>query len=158
VQNRGAAKREPVQRSGFDDDRKGRSPKDGSVLASFLDYVDFIPVGIVKLRLLEVDHQFELSAAPPANQQVSCHAKARHEKQPARGVPAAEELPRHRAARLFATLAAASTPSSCVAPAAVTPSLERQQWLERAVEALRERFAEAGYTVPRKRHADRLHF
>jgi hypothetical protein len=33
VQNRGAAKREPVQRSRSDDDRKGRRPKDGSVLA-----------------------------------------------------------------------------------------------------------------------------
>src|SRR5215468_6181401 len=27
----------------------------------------------------------------------------------------------------------------------VTPSLERQQWLERAVEALRTKFADAGY-------------
>ena len=33
---------------------------------------------------------------------------------------------------------------------AITPSLERQQWLERAVEALRERFAGVGYTVPQK--------
>ena len=33
MQNRGAAKGEPVQRSGSGDDRKGRSPKDGSVLA-----------------------------------------------------------------------------------------------------------------------------
>jgi SprT-like family len=32
----------------------------------------------------------------------------------------------------------------------VTPSLERQQWLERAVEALRIRFTDAGYTVPRR--------
>jgi hypothetical protein len=32
----------------------------------------------------------------------------------------------------------------------VTPSLERQQWLERAVEALRTRFADAGYTTPQK--------
>src|SRR5215468_5857944 len=31
-----------------------------------------------------------------------------------------------------------------------TPSLERQQWLEHAVEALRTRFAEVGYTVPEK--------
>jgi hypothetical protein len=30
-----------------------------------------------------------------------------------------------------------------------TPSLKRQQWLEEAVEALRARFAEAGYTVPK---------
>jgi hypothetical protein len=33
---------------------------------------------------------------------------------------------------------------------AVTPSLERQQWLERAVEALRNKFISAGYTVPQK--------
>src|SRR6516164_6728244 len=33
---------------------------------------------------------------------------------------------------------------------AITPSLERQQWLERAVEALRNRFIGAGYTVPQK--------
>src|SRR5262245_55082528 len=33
---------------------------------------------------------------------------------------------------------------------AVTPSLERQQWLERAAEALRGRFADAGYQVPGK--------
>jgi hypothetical protein len=33
---------------------------------------------------------------------------------------------------------------------AATPSLERQQWLELAVEALRARFAEAGYTIPEK--------
>ena len=32
----------------------------------------------------------------------------------------------------------------------VTPSLERQQWLERAVEALRMKFAGAGYTIPQK--------
>jgi hypothetical protein len=32
----------------------------------------------------------------------------------------------------------------------VTPSLERQQWLERAVEAMRNRFIGAGYTVPQK--------
>jgi hypothetical protein len=32
----------------------------------------------------------------------------------------------------------------------ITPSLERQQWLERAVEALRQRFAECGYAVPEK--------
>jgi hypothetical protein len=32
----------------------------------------------------------------------------------------------------------------------VTPSLERQQWLELAVEALREKFASAGYSVPEK--------
>jgi hypothetical protein len=31
-----------------------------------------------------------------------------------------------------------------------TPSLERQQWLEAVVEALRTKFAEAGYTVPEK--------
>lgn len=31
---------------------------------------------------------------------------------------------------------------------AATPSLERQQWLELAVEALRTKFAAAGYTVP----------
>jgi SprT-like family protein len=31
-----------------------------------------------------------------------------------------------------------------------TPSLERQQWLERAVEALRNKFIGAGYTVPQK--------
>jgi hypothetical protein len=34
--------------------------------------------------------------------------------------------------------------------AAVTPSLERQQWLEQAVEALRAKFAGAGYTIPEK--------
>jgi hypothetical protein len=34
--------------------------------------------------------------------------------------------------------------------ASVTPSLERQQWLERAVEAMRNRFIGAGYTVPQK--------
>src|SRR6516164_5773919 len=34
--------------------------------------------------------------------------------------------------------------------AGVTPSLERQQWLERAVEAMRNRFIGAGYTVPQK--------
>jgi hypothetical protein len=33
---------------------------------------------------------------------------------------------------------------------AVTPSLERQQWLEHAVEALRAKFEEAGYTIPQK--------
>src|SRR5215471_9917303 len=33
---------------------------------------------------------------------------------------------------------------------AVTPSLERQQWLEHAVEALRTRFADVGYTIPQK--------
>jgi hypothetical protein len=32
----------------------------------------------------------------------------------------------------------------------VTPSLERQQWLEHAVEALRARFTDAGYIVPGK--------
>jgi hypothetical protein len=32
---------------------------------------------------------------------------------------------------------------------AITPSLKRQQWLEQAVEALRARFAEAGYAVPK---------
>jgi hypothetical protein len=32
----------------------------------------------------------------------------------------------------------------------VTPSLERQQWLELAVEALRFRFASVGYSVPEK--------
>src|SRR5262249_2474254 len=32
----------------------------------------------------------------------------------------------------------------------ITPSLERQQWLEATVEALRAKFAEAGYTVPEK--------
>jgi hypothetical protein len=31
-----------------------------------------------------------------------------------------------------------------------TPSLERQQWLELAVEALRVRFADAGYAIPEK--------
>src|SRR5262249_24776285 len=31
-----------------------------------------------------------------------------------------------------------------------TPSLERQQWLELAVEALRAKFADAGYTVPQE--------
>jgi hypothetical protein len=36
------------------------------------------------------------------------------------------------------------------ATANVTPSLERQQWLERAVEALRNRFIGVGYTVPQK--------
>src|SRR5262245_57856890 len=35
-------------------------------------------------------------------------------------------------------------------PTAVTPSLERQQWLEYAVEALRGRFREAWYTIPQK--------
>ena len=33
---------------------------------------------------------------------------------------------------------------------AATPSLRRQEWLEAGVEALRARFAEAGYTVPEK--------
>ena len=33
---------------------------------------------------------------------------------------------------------------------AVTPSLERQQWLEHPVEALRTRFADVGYTIPQK--------
>jgi hypothetical protein len=32
----------------------------------------------------------------------------------------------------------------------VTPSLERQQWLELAVEALRLKFATAGYSIPQK--------
>jgi hypothetical protein len=32
----------------------------------------------------------------------------------------------------------------------VTPSLERQQWLEASVEALRTKFAEAGYSIPEK--------
>jgi hypothetical protein len=32
----------------------------------------------------------------------------------------------------------------------VTPSLERQHWVEHAVEALRAKFAAAGYTVPRE--------
>jgi hypothetical protein len=32
----------------------------------------------------------------------------------------------------------------------VTPSLERQHWLERAVEAMRNKFIGAGYTVPQK--------
>lgn|SRR5262245_49902429 len=32
----------------------------------------------------------------------------------------------------------------------VTPSLERQQWLELGAEALRKKFADAGYTVPGK--------
>jgi hypothetical protein len=32
----------------------------------------------------------------------------------------------------------------------ITPSLERQQWLELVVEALRTKFAGAGYTVPQK--------
>jgi SprT-like family len=31
-----------------------------------------------------------------------------------------------------------------------TPSLERQQWLELAVDALRTKFADAGYTIPGK--------
>jgi hypothetical protein len=35
-------------------------------------------------------------------------------------------------------------------PVRVTPSLERQQWLEAAVEALRTKFADAGYRVPEK--------
>ena len=35
-------------------------------------------------------------------------------------------------------------------PEIITPSLERQQWLEQAVEALRTKFAEAGYTIPQK--------
>jgi hypothetical protein len=35
-------------------------------------------------------------------------------------------------------------------PVRVTPSLERQQWLEAAVEALRMKFADAGYRVPEK--------
>ena len=35
-------------------------------------------------------------------------------------------------------------------PIRVTPSLERQQWLEAAVEALRMKFADAGYRVPEK--------
>jgi hypothetical protein len=33
---------------------------------------------------------------------------------------------------------------------AITSSLERQQWLEAAVEALRVRFADAGYSIPEK--------
>jgi hypothetical protein len=32
----------------------------------------------------------------------------------------------------------------------LTSSLQRQQWLELAVEALRERFADAGYTIPQE--------
>src|SRR5258708_5619788 len=32
----------------------------------------------------------------------------------------------------------------------ITPSLERQQWLEAGVEALRTKFAESGYRVPEK--------
>jgi hypothetical protein len=36
------------------------------------------------------------------------------------------------------------------ATVSVTPSLERQQWLERAVEALRTRFTAAGYATPQK--------
>ena len=35
-------------------------------------------------------------------------------------------------------------------PIAITSSLERQQWLELAVEALRVRFADAGYSIPQK--------
>jgi hypothetical protein len=35
-------------------------------------------------------------------------------------------------------------------PIRITASLERQQWLEAAVEALRTRFADAGYRVPEK--------
>src|SRR5215469_11455027 len=35
-------------------------------------------------------------------------------------------------------------------PNGITPSLERQQWLESAVEALRAKFADVGYTVPQK--------
>jgi hypothetical protein len=34
--------------------------------------------------------------------------------------------------------------------AVTAPSLARQQWLELAVEALRGRFADAGYTIPQK--------
>jgi hypothetical protein len=33
---------------------------------------------------------------------------------------------------------------------AITSSLERQQWLEAVVEALRRRFADVGYTIPEK--------
>jgi len=33
---------------------------------------------------------------------------------------------------------------------AITSSLERQQWLEAAVEAMRIRFADAGYNIPQK--------
>jgi hypothetical protein len=36
------------------------------------------------------------------------------------------------------------------ATVSVTPSLERQQWLERAVEALRTRFANVGYVTPQR--------
>ncbi len=32
----------------------------------------------------------------------------------------------------------------------VTPSLERQHWVEHAVEALRAKFATAGYAIPEK--------
>jgi SprT-like family protein len=35
-------------------------------------------------------------------------------------------------------------------PIAITSSLQRQQWLEAAVEALRSRFADAGYRIPEK--------
>lgn len=45
---------------------------------------------------------------------------------------------------------AAPTLMTTFKPRLVTPSLERQQWLEAAVEALREKFADAGYTVPAK--------
>jgi len=34
--------------------------------------------------------------------------------------------------------------------AAASPSLERQQWLDRVVEALRTKFADVGYTVPER--------
>jgi hypothetical protein len=33
---------------------------------------------------------------------------------------------------------------------AITPSLERAQWLEQAVEALRTKFAEVGYSIPER--------
>lgn len=40
------------------------------------------------------------------------------------------------------------TPEAGAQAVAGTPSLKRQQWLERGVEALRNRFIGAGYTVP----------
>jgi hypothetical protein len=42
------------------------------------------------------------------------------------------------------------TERSDARPIAITSSLERQQWLELAVEALRLRFADVGYVIPQK--------
>lgn len=55
-------------------------------------------------------------------------------------------------ARVFDQLGVGAAPERLneAAKMVATPSLERQQWLEHAVEALRERFAQAGYTVPTK--------